>query len=807
MDDEIRSDYIKTKRRILEKEYSFLNEKQKEAVFQANGPLLVLAGAGSGKTTMLVERIGYLVKYGNAYKDERLPDFVGEDELGFLESYEMCLDNAPDSITDEHRQSVKDLISADAPPAWSVLAITFTNKAAAELKARLKARLGDQASDVWAFTFHSFCVRVLRRDIDQIDGYFRDFTIYDTDDSIRVIKESLKELNISDKNFPPRNVLSIIGKFKDAMVTPDKAKESVSNDFRLETIVKVYALYQKKLKAANALDFDDIIMLTVQLITESEEVRNYYQRRFRYVLVDEYQDTNHAQYNLVSLLANAHKNICVVGDDDQSIYKFRGANIENILSFEKQFDNATVIRLEENYRSTGHILDAANKLISNNSARKGKNLWTKNPQGDKVTVYRAIDETDEGQFITDQILDGVGENASFSDFAVLYRTNAQSNPIERVLVKSAVPYRVVGGFRFYERKEIKDVISYFCLIHNPSDNLRFSRIINEPKRGVGAGSLAALSEVSEREGISYYECAARANEFPELKRSAQSLMEFYAMMEDVKDHLYVLPLHEVLEYLLEKSGYLEMLRKDKDPGAADRIENITELSSNIMIYEKDNEDASLAGFLEEVSLMSDIDSLDSAAEAVTLMTIHSAKGLEFPTVFLAGMEEGLFPGMRSMYDPQEIEEERRLAYVGVTRAKKRLYMSYCMSRMIYGKTSRNPVSRFVTEIPDEYKDMQSANILEYRGVDVGDHGGAHAGGHAPIHPDKPHKTAMSVGPITSSKASYAFSEGEMVSHRVFGTGMVISSRPMGNDTLLEVAFEKVGTKRLMANFANLKPAK
>ena len=726
-----------------------MNPRQLEAVLHTEGPLLILAGAGSGKTTVLINRIAYII-------DQSL-----------------------------------------AKP-WQILAITFTNKAAGELKERLTAMLGDTGGDVWAATFHSTCARILRRDGDRI-GYSSHFTVYDTDDSKRLVKDCQKALNIDDKMISHKSILSEISHAKDSMLSPADYQAAAGSDFRLAKIGAVYELYQKRLREADAMDFDDLLGNTVELFRQCPDVLEYYQNRFRYIMVDEYQDTNQVQYEFVRLLAGKSKNLCVVGDDDQSIYKFRGAPIENIMSFEKSYPNAKVIRLEQNYRSTKNILNAANAVISNNEERKGKTLWTENPEGDKIQIHTSSNEQDEAGFVATTILEQVAKGRKYSDFAVLYRMNSQSNILEKVFVKSGIPYRIIGGHRFYERREIRDMIAYLSVINNPSDEIRLRRIVNQPKRSIGDKTIATASEIAGALGESLLEVLGRADEFDSLRRASVKLKAFYDMMQeliDANDDESV-SLHELYELILEKTGYIEALRGEKEE-AETRIENINELASNLLKFQEENgEEATLSAFLEEVSLMTDIDNYDETADTVVMMTMHSAKGLEFPVVFLPGFEEGIFPGLQAIYDPNEIQEERRLCYVAITRAKESLYLLNADSRMLFGSTSRNRPSRFSLEIPLNL--INKTREQDWRKPDLGTK--------MPVAETelrrKSATAAMHFGQVTPpARSGNVFKTGDMVQHKTFGKGLVISATPMGNDVLLEIAFEQ-GTKKLMANFARL----
>lgn len=802
----IENNLLQLRKSIIEKDFSRMNDMQFRAVTTVKGPLLILAGAGSGKTTVIVNRIINLIKYGDAYNSSRI-------FTGFIDSPDeklMRYLNGDSGVFDE----IQPMLRVDAPEPWQILAITFTNKAAGELKERLVNALGDQGDEIWASTFHSACVRILRRYGDRI-GYTSHFTIYDTDDSKRVIKDCQRRLNIDDKHLPHKVIMNEISRAKDSLIPPEKFSSEVYGDIRREDIAKVYDLYQKTLKSADAMDFDDIIVNTVELLKNDREVLFYYQNRFRYIMVDEYQDTNHAQYVLVSLLAAGHNNLCVVGDDDQSIYSFRGATIENILSFENQFADAAVIRLEENYRSTQNILDAANAVISNNNGRKGKNLWTSNGEGEKITYKICRDDIDEGRFVADSIMDNSTESSSFSDNAVLYRMNSQSNIIERALVKSGIPYRIIGGHRFYDRKEIKDALAYLAVISNPNDNVRLRRIINEPKRGIGETTINNLFEISSRLGDSIFSIMETSDEYTALSRSSSKLKLFAKMIKYFMNSREENSLAELFRIVMNESGYIASLENDEKRD--ERIENLDELYSTIARYEEENGDyATLEGFLEEVALLSDIDNYNSELDTVTLMTLHSAKGLEFPNVYLIGMENGVFPSMQSICEPLEMEEERRLAYVGITRAKKKLYVSRALSRMQFGRTSMNPPSKFISEIPDNLIDISDDTSL-YGGFFGGFYGRSGVSGSSYSEKNNNNnyfdsrKTETQLPEIDiaqslSSEAGssgVAFSKGDCVMHKKFGKGLIIGVQPLGNDTLLEVAFDTVGTKRLMQKMARL----
>lgn len=740
-----------------------LNEMQQLAVDTTEGPLLILAGAGSGKTTVLVNRV-------------------------------------------EH------IISSHLATPWQVLAITFTNKAAGELRERLVSAIGEEANDIWAYTFHSCCSRILRRFGEKI-GYTNHFTIYDTDDSRRVMKQCQKQLGIEDKLINHKSILAEISRAKDSLISPEEYKQTAQNDFRKSKIAECYELYQAQLKKSDAMDFDDIIFNTVKLLEENEDVRNLYQTQFKYVMVDEYQDTNHAQYVLTSLLADKYKNICVVGDDDQSIYRFRGATIENILSFENHYKGAKVIRLEENYRSTQNILDGANAVISHNKNRKGKTLFTRSGSGDKIVYKTVMSESEESQYIIDEIVKNVNNGMKYSDHAILYRMNAQSRNLEVMLTKSGISHRIIGGHRFFDRKEIKDIVSYLAVINNPSDNVRLQRIINVPKRAIGDTMFANVLEIGAGLGMSAFEVCERADEFQKTSRSASKLMNFTKMIRDFQECIENgMGLNDLLQEVLDVTKYLDYLQEEPET-YEDRVNNIKELSSMFIKYEEESGDANLSEFLEDVALISDIDSYNEDEDAVVLMTLHSAKGLEFPVVFIPGMEEGIFPGNQSMFSEEDLEEERRLAYVGITRAKKKLYLISSQQRMLYGQTSRNMPSRFLREIPSSVIDDQSVVARRSTGFTTPRTAYANASRN-----ELGHSSHNKIGTYTQSssiahkfgqagnaaqKNNIDFKVGDTVCHKSFGTGTVLTITPMGGDMLLEVAFDKAGTKKMMANYARL----
>ena len=777
------SEICELRKEIILKEFKKMNEMQLRAVLSVNEPLLILAGAGSGKTTVLVNRIAYLIKYGNAFESSDVYGYVDDSTVNLLRRYR-------DGDFSVYEQ-IKNVLKVNSPNPWEILAITFTNKAANELKDRLNLMLGESGNDVWAGTFHSVCVRILRRNAERL-GYSKHFTIYDSDDSKRVMKEVQRLLNIDDKFLSHKTILNKISNAKDMLVSPKEYSSLASENYGEKQIGECYEKYQKLLKNADAMDFDDIIVNTIKLLEENKDIREYYQNKFKYVLVDEYQDTNHAQFVLTKLLSEGYNNICVVGDDDQSIYKFRGATIENILSFEKNFKNARVIRLEQNYRSTQNILDGANAVISHNEQRKGKELWTDNGQGEKILLNTLDDEYGEGKFICDEIMNQMQKGKKFSDFAVLYRMNAMSNTIERALVRSGIPYRIIGGHKFYDRMEIKDALAYLSVVANPNDSVRLERIINVPKRGIGATTIAYAKEIADGLGLSLFDVIKQADEYEKLSRSASKLREFTDMIESFHDLSLRESPSSVFMSLIEETGYKKSLETDKEK-LEDRLQNLDELNSNLIKFREENPEGELADFLEEVALLTDIDNYNADAETVVLMTLHSSKGLEFPVVFISGMEEGIFPGMQSMYDPAEIEEERRLAYVGITRAKERLYLLNTRARMLYGSTKYNVPSRFIGELPEECckslvkpvarnvnRFERPANALK-----------------------KPVTRGFTFGE-TSKKSTDTFSVGDQVKHRAFGDGMIISLKPMGNDVLMEISFDKVGTKKIMANMGAVK---
>lgn len=791
-----KSEILALRRAVLEKDFARMNDRQKQAVFTVNGPLLILAGAGSGKTTVLINRIANILRYGDAYNSTYLRDDLDENDIAACKAY---IENGT-PLTTETQEHLS--VSACAP--WRIMAITFTNKAAGELKDRLCSMLGETANDIWASTFHSTCARILRRDGERI-GYSSHFTVYDTDDQRRLMKSILKELDISEKNITPKSILNEISRAKDSLISPAEYALTVGDDFRLKIISRAYTTYQKRLEDADAMDFDDLINKVVELFKKCPDVLEYYQNRFRYLMVDEYQDTNHAQYTFVRMLAEKSGNLCVVGDDDQSIYKFRGATIENILSFENTFQNATVIRLEQNYRSTQNILDAANAVIEHNTERKGKTLWTQNGTGAMIHLHTAENETDEAERITKIILDGVAAGRKFSDYAVLYRMNSQSLTFERNFAKSGVPHRIIGGTRFYERREIREMIAYLSVINNPSDEMRLRRIINTPKRSIGDRSVEVAAQIGQQTGETLFEVVSHAKDYPALSRAANKMALFAAQMQGLIElnNDEEVTLGELYDELVERIDYLNFLKTDDPESAEDRAANVQELASNLRRFEEENPEGTLSDFLEEVSLITDIDNYDNNADSVVLMTVHSAKGLEFPVVFLPGMEENIFPGMASVYVPSEVEEERRLAYVAITRAKEELYIFHAESRMIFGMTNRNRVSRFVEEIPETLIEHTRSRDYSARPVSMPSFGGAKPFGEAPKTKSVAEAGGFTPKPRVKPAPAGTYRVGDTVLHKAFGTGLIVSATPMANDTLLEVAFDKVGTKKLFANFARL----
>ncbi len=807
----LKSRFINIKHTLFNKIYSSLNSAQREAIFTIQGPLLVLAGAGSGKTTVLTERIAFIIKYGDSYFSESVPDTLTDDDLCELEQAQL-FDN-------QNIERLLSTYSVNPCPPWAILSITFTNKAANEMKQRLTQTVGNlpdgnSSDDIWAGTFHSVCMRFLRKYSDAA-GLAPGFTIYDADDSKKVIGYVFKSLNIDEKTLSVKTVMNAISRAKDQLMTPEDFEPDTGDQYTKNKITAVYREYQKRLTEANVLDFDDIIMKTVFLLQRNPEVLDFFSKRFKYICVDEYQDTNYAQFMLIKLLSQRHNNLMVVGDDDQSIYKFRGARIENILNFDREINNVKIIKLEQNYRSTQNILYAANAVISNNIGRRGKQLFSTNCEGDKVCLKKLENQTEEARYIINKIFDHtIREKKHFKDFAVLYRLNAQSNSLEQVFAKSGIPYRIIGGLRFYERKEIKDILAYLCVINNRGDNLRLRRIINEPKRKIGDTTVNAVEQLAAHEGVSIFEIMERADHYPAISKFAIKLNSFTTLINGLHEISQTETLPVLIEKTIELTGYQHMLLEGGEE-EADRLNNIRELITNAIEYEKNNENASLESFLEEVALVADIDNYDNDSDAVVLMTIHNAKGLEFPVIFIPGFEENIFPGIQSTLYPDDLEEERRLAYVAITRAKERLYCLHVRERLLYGRTQYNQPSRFVKEIPDDYIDSdqlkkqqaaaeaKAAARLEEQNQD----------NKSPSRRERARKNIISkeffkkADSASSNMRPYGittFETGDTVMHTTFGRGEILSATLMGADILYEIAFDNSGTKKLMATYAKLK---
>lgn len=779
-------DYNTLKRNALTSFFSRTNEMQRKAVFQVKGAVLIIAGAGSGKTTVLCNRIANMMRFGNAYLDNEVRDITPEEEQ-FLEAFP-SMEKSP-----ENAERLAQIVAVDPVAPWNILAITFTNKAAGELKQRLIDMIGEGAEKINASTFHSACVKILRREIENL-GYQRSFTIYDEDDSKRVIKDVMKRLDMDEKVFNPKVFKNMISRCKDKMISPEEyvPMAQASGELLEKRCAEVYTQYQAALRAASAVDFDDIIYLTVKLFEDFPDVLDHYRHLYKYIMVDEYQDTNVAQYRLIALLAGDNGNLCVVGDDDQSIYRFRGATIENILNFEKQYPGSVVIRLEQNYRSTENILNAANAVIKNNSQRKDKALWSDLGEGEKIKCCNFDSEIAESRFVADTILEGVKNGKHYTDFALLYRSNSQSRSFENTLARSGIPYTIVGGLRFYDRKEIKDIMSYLAVLNNPYDTVRFRRIINEPKRGIGDATVEEIIRIADGLHMSPIDVCREASQYETLSRKSAALKAAANLFDELDELADTLRLDELIDAVAEKSGYIKAMQALGEEGAG-RIENITELKSNAMTLLDENPETTLPDFLEQVALVSDLDSYDGDLDRVSLMTMHSAKGLEFDTVFMVGAEDNIFPSYRSMSDPAEMEEERRLAYVAITRAKRMLYITHTSYRMLYGQTMRNKLSTFVREIPE--------NLIEKTGERV----------HKPASewkkPVKPNylaqEAAMAAARTAPVASGIVFAAGDRVKHNVFGEGTVADAKRMGNDTMLTINFDNGQSKKVMANFARI----
>jgi DNA helicase-2/ATP-dependent DNA helicase PcrA len=781
-----RDEYFKLRDRIIEISYSHLNDRQREAVLKTNGPVLILAGAGSGKTTVLVNRIANLIKFGTAYKSDYMPDELSEDDLQLMRDWISLNESSSGKIKGN---GIEELTGVGVYPG-SILAITFTNKAAGEMRDRVEKLIGEDARDMWIGTFHAICARILRKYIDRLE-YNKNFTIFDTSDQQTLMKHCIKELNVDEKMYPPKMVLEAISNAKDELKSSKQYIEDNQFDFRTKKIGELYSLYQHKLFQNNALDFDDMIMKTVELLSTQKDILDYYQHKFKYILVDEYQDTNHAQYVLISLIASKHKNLCVVGDDDQSIYGWRGADIRNILEFEKEYPDAKVIKLEQNYRSTKVILKAANNVIRHNSDRKQKTLWTENADGDKITVYEALNEHDEAKFIASEILKGVDEGRNYNEYAVLYRTNAQSRVIEEMFMNYRIPYRIVGSLKFYDRKEVKDILSYLRLIQNPSDDVSLRRIINVPKRSIGDTTVEKLSKHALSNGMSMLDAALDSDNVEGLsKRTALSVNRFGQFIMKYANSYDSFTIPNLIESILDDTGYITQLEASGEVEDETRIENIQELVSAAAEFEKTSEDKSLGVFLEGVALISDIDTVEDDEHAVIIMTLHSAKGLEFPVVFMAGMEQGVFPHIQSMENEEDLEEERRLCYVGITRAKEKLYMSYAFERTLFGRTQCNGVSEFLGEIPEDciegMETKPAARTKEQRVENIIKR--------PPILSKKEEKAILDSGKIKI---------GRKVNHKKWGLGTIISAVKVKDDCEITVAFDSKGIKKLSAKYAPL----
>ncbi len=779
--------YLEARKKVIETDFAGLNPMQRKAVMATEGALLILAGAGSGKTTVLINRIANLMRYGKAADSDVIPENASVEDIDKMAR-----------LDDEARRTA----ALEQVEPWRILAITFTNKAADELKTRLSKMLGEAGADVWASTFHSACVRILRRDAERL-GFTPSFTIYDSSDSQSLIKHILRDFDLDDKKYPPRMLLSEISRAKDDYCSPEHyyARAKATGDVRRVKIAEIYAEYSRRAFAAGAMDFDDLIYYTVKLLDENEDVCRYWQKRFKYILIDEYQDTNKLQYMLASRLAEGWGNICVVGDDDQSIYKFRGATIENILSFEDEHRGCRVIRLEQNYRSTGHILGAANAVIKNNLGRKGKELWTKGDMGEKPELYVADNEHDEASFVASQILGLYGKGASWGDNAVLYRMNAQSHQIEQAFKRNGIPYKIFGGTGFFDRAEIKDMLAYLCVIASPDDDLRLGRIINNPPRGIGAKSIETASAIAHENNCSLFSVISKAELYPELSRAAPRMLLFAGMINELASEKDELAPDLLYDQLVERTGYLRMLEEKHTVEDDARAQNIRELKSSIISYKGETDSPSLEGYLADVALYTDMDNYDEDADCVVMMTMHSAKGLEFPNVFVVGCEEGIFPGIKAIGEADEMEEERRLCYVAITRAKKRLFLSGARQRMLFGRTTANRVSRFIDEIPEEH--LEKRNIPRGYGYSERSQVQREFAFRAQSGQSLKKPVAPPAAPKPKTAGKPQFSVGDRVRHKAFGDGKLIKMTPMGNDYLIEIEFDSGTVKKLMLRAAAL----
>ena len=777
MTNEFEKNYIQARNELIAQDFRRLNPMQRQAVMATEGALLILAGAGSGKTTVLINRIANILRYGRASDCDEIPDGHGEKELQLLK---------------KGGADARAIAACEPCEPWRILAITFTNKAADQLKERLENMLGPGANDIWACTFHSACVRILRRDAQRL-GFSDNFSIYDTSDTQSLMKRIIKDMELDEKRFPPRQVLGQISRIKDSMLSAEEYLKNVgARDIYNQKLGEIYREYSRRLFAANAMDFDDLICHTVRLLKNNEDILSYWQRRFKYILVDEYQDTNVPQFLLCELLAGGWGNICVVGDDDQSIYKFRGATVENILSFDRTYPGCRVVRLEQNYRSTEHILSAANAVIRNNLHRKGKELWTENGRGEPIELHVADNENEEARFVANSILNSFSRGNNWREHAVLYRMNAQSQQIETAFKRSGVPYRIIGGTRFYDRSEVKDMLAYLCVIASPSDDLRLERIINVPVRGIGAKSVETAARIARDEGLSLFEVIKNADSYPELSRAAVKMRLFADMIEELRAFAARHDPAELMDELLSRTGYLLALMEKGTDEDISRAENVQELKSSILSYMEDSGDKSLEGYLANVALYTDMDNYDHSADSVVMMTMHSAKGLEYPHVYIVGMEESIFPGLRAIGEAEEMEEERRLCYVALTRAKESLHLVCAKQRMLFGRTNSNRVSRFVDEIPDE---NIKKNIPKGYGYSQGrDHFGD--GFETQLR-----RSSLRPAPQAAPAADVSYKAGDSVKHRAFGSGVILKMTPMGGDYLIEINFTLHGTKRLMLRAA------